>query len=287
VVALVTQNDDTLGRVKLKFPWMADNFETDWVRVASLGAGPRTGAVWLPQVDDEVLVAFEFGDFRRPYVVGGLWNGIDKPPLGDGLFDNGSVKRRGFVSRKGHRMVFLDGDGDEGIAILSSKDKLKIALKESATEIHVKSDGTIVIESTGALTIKGSADVSSRPGGLTLKGATVRSRGPCRHRRQPDPAELSGANDGNAGDRDGRQDHGDVRDHQVPNPASGVPSRVRRCRSVPPSRSGRWRPSSSAKPAADGLLRHQHAAPCRPHRWRTRSSPADADRPDRRAARPC
>jgi uncharacterized protein involved in type VI secretion and phage assembly len=178
VVALVTQNDDSLGRVKLKFPWMSDDFESDWVRVASLGAGPKSGAVWLPQVDDEVLVAFEFGDFRRPYVVGGLWNGIDKPPLGDGLFDNGSVKRRGFVSRKGHRMVFLDGDGDEGIAILSSKDKLKIALKESATEIHVKSDGTILIESTGALTIKGSADVSIEAGaGLTLKGATVTIKG--------------------------------------------------------------------------------------------------------------
>lgn len=178
VVGLVTQNDDKLGRVKLKFPWMADDFETDWTRVASLGAGPSSGAVWLPQVGDEVLVAFEFGDMRRPYVIGGLWNGVDKPPLGDGLFDNGTVKRRGFVSRKGHRMVFLDGDGDEGIAILSSKDKLKIALKESATEIHVKSDGTILIESTGALTIKGSADVSIEAGaGLTLKGATVTIKG--------------------------------------------------------------------------------------------------------------
>jgi uncharacterized protein (DUF2345 family) len=75
-------------------------------------------------------------------------------------------------------MVFLDGDGDEGIAILSAKDKLKIALKESATEIHVKSDGTILIESTGALTIKGSADVSIEAGaGLTLKGATVTIKG--------------------------------------------------------------------------------------------------------------
>jgi phage protein D/phage baseplate assembly protein gpV len=178
VVGLVTQNDDRLGRVKLKFPWMSDSFETDWARVASLGAGARSGAVWLPQVDDEVLVAFEHGDFRRPYVLGGLWNGIDKPPLGDGLFDNGSVKRRGFVSRKGHRFVFLDGDGDAGIALLTSNDSLRIALKESATEIHVASDGTIVIESKGDLKIKGDANVTIEAGtGLTLKGATVTIKG--------------------------------------------------------------------------------------------------------------
>ena len=176
VVALVTNNDDPDkgGRVKLKFPWLADDYESDWARLVSLGAGPDSGAVWLPEVNDEVLVAFEFGDIRRPYVVGGLWNGVDKPRLGDALFDNGKVKRRGFVSRQGHRFVFLDGDGDAGIALLTSNDKLKIALKESATEIHVKSDGTILIESTGDLTIKGSANVSVEAGAkLTLKGATV------------------------------------------------------------------------------------------------------------------
>jgi uncharacterized protein involved in type VI secretion and phage assembly len=176
VVALVTNNEDPekVGRVKLKFPWLADDYESDWARLVSLGAGPDSGGVWLPEVNDEVLVAFEFGDIRRPYVVGGLWNGVDKPRLGDALFDNGKVKRRGFVSRKGHRFVFLDGDGDAGIALLTSNDSLKIALKESATEIHVKSDGTILIESTGNLTIKGSANVSVEAGAqLTLKGATV------------------------------------------------------------------------------------------------------------------
>jgi uncharacterized protein involved in type VI secretion and phage assembly len=176
VVALVTGNDDPdkLGRVKLKFPWLADDYESDWARLVSLGAGPKSGAVWLPEVNDEVLVAFEHGHIGRPYVVGGLWNGVDKPFLGDGLFDNGKVKRRGFVSRKGHRLVFLDGPGDAGIALLTSNNGLKIALKESDTEIHVKSDGTILIESTGNLKIKGSANIDVEASGkLTLKGATV------------------------------------------------------------------------------------------------------------------
>jgi uncharacterized protein involved in type VI secretion and phage assembly len=176
VVALVTGNDDPdkLGRVKLKFPWLADDYESDWARLVSLGAGPNSGAVWLPEVNDEVLVAFEHGHIGRPYVVGGLWNGVDKPSLGDALFDNGKVKRRGFMSRKGHRLVFLDGAGDTGIALLTSNNGLKIALKESATEIHVKSDGTILIESTGNLTIKGAANIDVEASGkLTLKGATV------------------------------------------------------------------------------------------------------------------
>ena len=72
--AIVTNNDDPdkLGRVKLKFPWLADTYESDWARLVQLGAGPNSGAVFLPEVNDEVLVAFEFGDIRRPYVLGGV-----------------------------------------------------------------------------------------------------------------------------------------------------------------------------------------------------------------------
>jgi uncharacterized protein involved in type VI secretion and phage assembly len=172
-IGLVTANDDPdeLGRVKLKLPWLADGYESTWVRVVSLGAGPDSGAVWLPQVNDEVLVAFDHGDMRRPFVLGGLWNGQDKPPLGDGLFDNGSVKRRGFVSRKGHKIVLFDDDGDSGIALISAGGDYKIALNESDTKIHIKSGGTILIESTQDLTIKSSAGISIEADGqLKLKG---------------------------------------------------------------------------------------------------------------------
>jgi phage protein D/phage baseplate assembly protein gpV len=174
VVGLVTANDDPedLGRVKLKFPWLADDYESDWARMVQLGAGPSSGAVFLPEVGDEVLVAFEFGDVRRPYVVGGLWNGVDTPRLGDGLFDNGSVRRRGFVSRRGHRIVLFDDDRKSGIAFLSADDTLRVALNQTETEIHVRSDGTIVVESQGDLTIKGSSNVNVQAAGtLSLKGS--------------------------------------------------------------------------------------------------------------------
>ncbi len=173
-VGLVSANDDPdkLGRVKLTLPWLDDNFESDWTRVVMLGAGPNSGAVWLPQVHDEVLVAFDHGDMRRPFVIGGLWNGQDKPPLGDGLLDNGSVKRRGFVSRNGHKIVFFDGDNDAGIALLTSDQKCKVSLNQSGTKIHIASDGTIEIESTQDLTIKSSAGISIEADGqLKLKGS--------------------------------------------------------------------------------------------------------------------
>jgi uncharacterized protein involved in type VI secretion and phage assembly len=181
-IGLVTANDDPdkLGRVKLKLPWLADGYESTWVRIVSLGAGPNSGAVWLPEVNDEVLVAFDHGDMRRPFVLGGLWNGQDKPLLGDGLVDsgNGVVKRRGFVSRKGHKFVFFDDPNDSGIALISSNGDYKLALNESATKIHIKSGGTIEIESTQDITIKSSAGISLEADGqLKLKGSAVKIEG--------------------------------------------------------------------------------------------------------------
>jgi hypothetical protein len=180
VVAIVTNVDDPdkVARVRLKFPWLSDTYESDWARMTQFGAGPDSGAVFLPEVGDEVLVAFEFGDVRRPYVVGGLYNGKDKPRLGDGLLDNGKVKRRGFISRKGHRAVFLDAPDKSGIALLTSDNKIKIAMKETGTILHVYSDGTIEIESTRDLTIKSKAGISIQATGqLQLKGATVAVEG--------------------------------------------------------------------------------------------------------------
>jgi phage protein D len=175
VPAVVTDVDDPdgAGRVKVTFPWLADDYESWWARLAQLGAGDRRGAVWLPEVGDEVLVAFEHGDTRRPYVVGGLYNGVDLPRLGDDLVDasTGAVRRRGFVSRLGHRLVFLDDDAKSGAALVSGDDSLRIALKQS--------DTTITISSSGAVSITGSSEVSvTSDGSITLDaGSTLTLKG--------------------------------------------------------------------------------------------------------------
>ena len=181
VIAIVTNNDDPnqLGRVKLKFPWLSDSFESDWAPVSQLGAGPDSGAVFLPEVGDEVLVGFGFGDVRQPYVIGGLYNGVDKPKLGSGLVDNGKIKRRGFVSRKGHKLIFLDGDDKSGIALISSDGKIRIGLKETDGQLHIVCDGKIVIESTGDLKLssQGSLQLSGQSGVKIESGAMVEVSG--------------------------------------------------------------------------------------------------------------
>jgi phage protein D len=162
VVALVTNNADPdgMGRVKLKFPWLSDSYESDWARMTQAAAGPDSGACFLPEVNDEVLVAFEFGDVGKPVVVGGLHNGKDKPRLGDGLFDNGQVKRRGLVSRRGHRVVLFDDAGKSGIALLSSDGNLRVSLNETKNEIHLYCQGKIVLEAQGDLTLSSQQNVT-------------------------------------------------------------------------------------------------------------------------------
>lgn len=177
VVAQVTNNDDPdkLGRLKLKFPWLSDRYESDWARLIQLGAGPNSGAVFFPEVNDEVVVGFEFGDVRRPYVIGGVWNGKDKPRLGDGLFDNGKVKRRGFVSRRGHRFVFFDDDSKSGIALMTSDGNVRLALNETGSEIHLVCAGKVTVEAEGDLNLTSKANVKIQGGGtVEIKGGLIK-----------------------------------------------------------------------------------------------------------------
>ena len=183
VIALVDDNDDPqdMGRVRLRFPWMGEDAVSFWARVAMPGAGKDYGLVWIPQVGDEVLVAFEHGDPSHPFVIGALWNGTDVPPLGDSLFDAGKVKRSGFVSRAGHKLVFFDDPGESGIALISSDNKFRISLNETKGQVHVYFDGKLLLEGTGDVEVKtqGSFKVDASgveikaSGQTAIKGATV------------------------------------------------------------------------------------------------------------------
>lgn len=174
------RDPDGLGRVKVRFPWLSDTYVSDWARTIQAGAGPQRGAVVLPEVNDEVMVAFEQGDLRRPYVLGGLWNGVDKPKLGDALVDGstGAVKRRGFVSKKGHCLVFFDDDSDEGVAVLTGDKRLRVSLNTTRTTIHVTSSGKVEIEGATDVRVKAGANLVVEAGAsLELKGAKVAIKG--------------------------------------------------------------------------------------------------------------
>ncbi|MDS0301123.1 phage baseplate assembly protein V [Halogeometricum sp. S1BR25-6] len=114
--AIVTDNVDpeSLGRVKVTYPWRDADDESYWARLAVPMAGPDRGTYFLPEVDDEVLVAFEDGDIHYPYVLGALWNGRDKPPE-DNASETNDV--RVVRSRSGHELVFDDAEGKSRVEL--------------------------------------------------------------------------------------------------------------------------------------------------------------------------
>jgi uncharacterized protein involved in type VI secretion and phage assembly len=191
-VAQVTdvRDPDDLGRVKLTYPWMSDTYVSDWARVLQPGAGPERGAVVLPEVNDEVLVAFEHGDLRRPYVVGGLYNGVDKPKLGERLIDgsSGAVRRRGFISKRGHALIFFDDEADDGIAVLTGDSKLRLALDRGKTVIHVASDGRVEIDATQDISVRAGKNLTIEAGAtmdLKAKAVRITADGPVEVKGQP------------------------------------------------------------------------------------------------------
>jgi phage protein D len=174
---------DSLGRVKLTFPWLSDDYVSDWVRMCQPGAGKARGAVVLPEVNDEVLVAFEQGDVRRPFVVGGLHNGQDKPPTGSSLVDGstGAVRRRGFVSKNGHSLIFFDDDSKQGVALISGDKGLRLSMNQSTTTVRVTSSGSVEITGSKEVKISAGTDLTlEAKSGLKLSGAqvSIKSQGP-------------------------------------------------------------------------------------------------------------
>lgn len=137
VVGVVTSVDDPdeLGRVKVTYPWLQDDIESPWARLASFMAGNERGAVFRPAVDDEVLVIFEHGDMRRPYVIGALWNGQDAIPQERGTDADNDICL--IKSRSGHTIIFDDTAGSEVVTI---NDKHGNTIELSSDGVVVRSD---------------------------------------------------------------------------------------------------------------------------------------------------
>jgi uncharacterized protein involved in type VI secretion and phage assembly len=189
VVGTVTNNQDPdgLGRVKVKFPWLSDQDESTWARLAVPMAGNGRGTYFLPEVDDEVLVAFEQGDPRFPYVLGALWNGKDKPPMDN---EDGENNVRMIQSRSGHKIRLNDKAGEETIEISdkNGENKLVIDIANNAITLTSKQDitlaapqGTITLDAQ-KLDLKSSTDTKiessagldlKASGTLNCKGATI------------------------------------------------------------------------------------------------------------------
>ncbi|WP_327184144.1 VgrG-related protein [Streptomyces sp. NBC_01334] len=190
--ALVTDVSDPLkqGRVKLQFPWLDDAYVSDWTRVVQWG-GKRGGSIFPLDVGDEVLVGFDRGALDHPYVIGGLYNGKDKPtpvkdvPLHDGARQRAS--RHTLSDREGNRVDLLSQrtGGKQGVRLTSGDDKLVINLDRAQTEITVDSKGTVSITGSRSVTVKAGTDltltagrnIAIRSGGsITLRGNLINIR---------------------------------------------------------------------------------------------------------------
>jgi uncharacterized protein involved in type VI secretion and phage assembly len=133
------QDDGGQGRIQLQFPHLPGGPKSAMAPVAAALAGKNRGAFFMPEVDDEVLVAFEQGDINHPYIVGFLWNGVDKPPETD-------HKNRVLLTPGGHTLRFEDGDNAKKVVLQSSSGH-KITLDDT------QAGQTMTMQTNGQLSV--------------------------------------------------------------------------------------------------------------------------------------
>jgi uncharacterized protein involved in type VI secretion and phage assembly len=182
LIGVVTdlKDPDGLGRVRVRFPCLEDQQST-WAKICSPMAGKNRGIFFRPEVDDELLVAFEMGDPRRPYVLGALWSTTDTPPADDGKKEKNNWR---FIrSRSGHVFKFDDTDGAERIELIDKDAKLKLVIDTAGDKVQIvcnsgsveikASSGKVQIDASTA-EIKTSGDMTLQAGGqMTIKGSVV------------------------------------------------------------------------------------------------------------------
>jgi uncharacterized protein involved in type VI secretion and phage assembly len=208
VIGLVSDLNDqeNLGRVKVKYPHL-ENQESDWARLVAPMAGPGRGVFFRPEKDDEVLVGFEHGDPRRPYILGSLWSQVDQPPPDDGqktqnnwrfiksrsghifkLDDTQGKEKIEILSKGGHQVRLDDTPGSKKIEIIANGgqkviidttgDQIQIVcstgqVKVEALNVDVKATGSVNLEAAGAMSLKAASMSVEATGNLTLKGGVV------------------------------------------------------------------------------------------------------------------
>ncbi len=159
----------------MKYAWLGE-IESDWVRIAAPMAGAQRGFLYLPEVNDEVLIAFEHGDVHRPYIVGALWSSTDKPPKKNSeATAGGKVNQRVLKTRAGHLIILDDKQGEEQISVTSKSGHTVILDDKSGSESITIKDKTgnnkMVIDSTkNSMTINVNGDfVVNAKGKITLQ----------------------------------------------------------------------------------------------------------------------
>ncbi|MBP2330399.1 uncharacterized protein involved in type VI secretion and phage assembly [Kibdelosporangium banguiense] len=152
VEAIVVENEgDDEGRIKVKFPWFDGSSVTDWCRVSQLYAGGGYGSVFVPEKDDEVLVAFVHGDMRFPIILGGLYNGVDKPPTARTDGRDQKIIR----TKHGHEVLLDDTESKAAVRVKSAAGHvIEMDDQGKAIRITAAAGGSVTVTAEGDITLK-------------------------------------------------------------------------------------------------------------------------------------
>ena len=162
--ASVLDNRDptNLARVLVRVSGLADAPTDVWARVATMMAGQNRGTLFIPEVDDEVLVAFERGDIRVPYVIGAMWNAKARPPSSGEK--PASVKL--IRSRNGATLRIHDDTPNNSI-VIETPGGQRITLEDGPGSVRIEDvDGNSVTLSTSGVKV-------TATGSATLAASTV------------------------------------------------------------------------------------------------------------------
>ncbi len=160
---------DMPGMVKVKFNGLTGDVASAWARVVSFGGGDKRGGVFLPEINDEVLVGFEGGDTRRPVVIGALFNGKDAVAAGTDVVANGKVAYRRITSRQNNVIELADGDGPD-------EQHVKITAVSDDQQLRIGADRGDIKYPDGkpfAITVGSSSIEFDGKGNITIKGLKI------------------------------------------------------------------------------------------------------------------
>jgi len=156
-----------LGRVKVQFAWQQnDNTVSPWTRIITPHSGKEKGFYFIPEIGEEMLVAFEGGNAEKPYIIGSLYHGKAKP---DTLFDpDNNIKA--IRTRSGHTIEFIDKDGSEELKIYDyNKDNYVITLASHSSEIKIESKGNIDIKAEGDMSMEAVGDMKVKANNIQME----------------------------------------------------------------------------------------------------------------------
>lgn len=171
-VAVVADNLDLtgLGRVKLRLPWLPG--VEPWARIASAGAGKNWGTYFIPQIGDEVLVAFQHGDVRDAYVVGSLWSPTARPPAATPIDPQ---QRRAIRTPSGHEIELHEAK--QSVTVKTATGQTVTMTPEKIEVVTTGGTAKVLLETSGSVTVTAAVKIELKAPSITLDGATVDVKG--------------------------------------------------------------------------------------------------------------